>query len=95
MNRATTRTCDAMGACQGYAQPCNGCMPAPRRSHHVCSADQCQQGRAVCPCPTACELPEPAHLQNEPITTGKAVLMWAAVLLGTLVVAGVISAAAA
>lgn len=69
MNRATTRTCDAMGVCQGRAQPCNGCMPAPRRSHHVCSADQCQQGRAACPCPTACELPEPAHMPADPPAT--------------------------
>jgi len=53
------RTCDALGACQHRTQPCNGCTPAPRRSHRICSADQCQQGRAPCPCPTACELPEP------------------------------------
>lgn len=94
MTRATTRTCDAMGVCQGHAQPCNGCMPAPRRSHRICSADQCQQGRAACPCPTACELPEPA-LRDEPITTPEAVLMWVIVSLSALIVAAVVLASAA
>lgn len=67
------RTCDQLGVCQHLAQPCNGCTPAPRRSHRICSADQCQQGRAPCPCPTACELPEPLgalghHLADAPPT---------------------------
>lgn len=25
----------------------------------VCTANRCQQGRAPCPCPQACEVPEP------------------------------------
>lgn len=67
------RTCNPLGASQHRAQPCSGCMPAPRRSHRICTADQCQQGRAPCPCPTACELPEPLgalghHLADAPPT---------------------------
>lgn len=31
-------------------------VPWPARR---CSADACQQGRRPCPCPTACEAPEP------------------------------------
>lgn len=61
----TARTCDPLGASQHRAQPCNGCMPAPRRSHRICSADQCQQGRAPCPCPAACEVPEHAARQQQ------------------------------
>lgn len=93
MNPSTvTSTTSATSA---GAQPCNGLQVAPRRSHHTCSADQCQQGRAPCPCPAACELPEPNHLRDEPLTTAEAALMWAAVLLATLMAAGVIFASAA
>lgn len=77
------------------ATPCNGCQAAPRRSHRICSADQCQQGRAPCPCPTACELPEPDPLQDEPMTTTEAALLWACAALGSLLVFSVILAAAA
>lgn len=95
MTRATTRTCDAMGVCQGHAQPCNGCMLAPRRSHRICSADQCQQGCAACPCPTACEVPEPDALQDEPMTTAEAALLWAIAALAALVVSAVTLASVA
>ena len=79
----TIRTRDQLCVCQHRAQPCNGCMPAPRRSHRICSADQCQQGRAACPCPTACELPAD-HLQDERLSAAEGVLL---VLVATLVAA--------
>lgn len=43
-----------------------------------CTSDRCQQGRAKCPCPEACELPiqyadeEP----EEPTPTAFAVVLW-------------------
>lgn len=79
----TARTCDPLGASQHRAQPCNGCTPAPRRSHRMCSSDQCQQGRAPCPCPTACELPADP-LQDERLSASEGVLL---VLVATLVAA--------
>lgn len=77
------RTRDTMGTSQHHTQPCNGCTPAPRRSHRMCSADQCQQGRAPCPCPTACELPTDP-LQDDRMSAAEGVLL---VLMVTLVAA--------
>ncbi len=44
----------------------------------ACTADLCQQGRAACPCPQACELPgaEADPLSEEPSTAFELVTMW-------------------
>jgi hypothetical protein len=91
----TPRTCDQLGVCQHRAQPCNGCQAAPRRSHRICSADQCQQGRAPCPCPTACELPEHGAQRDDAMTTTKAALIWACVTLNAALLVAVILAGSA
>ena len=65
-------------------------VPAPVR--YGCTAQLCQQGRAACPCPQACEVPAPdaAPLHDEPATRTEIALMCiaiaavAAVLLFTI-----------
>ena len=54
-------------------------VPAPVR--YGCTAQLCQQGRAACPCPQACELPAPDAdpLHDEPVTRTEIVLMCIAI----------------
>lgn len=75
--------CDTLGGCQHRAQPCNGCTPAPRRSHRICTANRCHQGRTPCPCPQACELPTDP-LQDDRMSAAEGVLL---VLVATLAAA--------
>lgn len=67
MSAPTTRTCDALGICQAHTTPCNGCDNSHPAYHHLhrvhamrraCQADKCSQGRAACPVPQACEVPD-------------------------------------
>lgn len=44
---------------------------------NTCTSDRCQQGRAKCPCPEACELPiQYAGEEPEPTPTAFAVVLW-------------------
>ena len=54
-------------------------VPAPVR--YGCTAQLCQQGRAACPCPQACEVPAPDAdpLHDEPVTRTEIVLMCIAI----------------
>ena len=54
-------------------------VPAPVR--YGCTAQLCQQGRAACPCPQACELPAPDAdpLRDEPATRTEIALMCIAI----------------
>lgn len=42
---------------------------------NTCTSDRCQQGRAKCPCPEACELPI-QYADEEPTPTAFAVVLW-------------------
>lgn len=42
---------------------------------NTCTSDRCQQGRAKCPCPDACELPI-QYADEEPTPTAFALVLW-------------------
>ena len=85
------RTCDQLGVCQGHTHPCNGCTPAPRRSHRICNADMCRQGHKPCPCPQACEMPETTHApQYSPAITKQGVFAAVLVVLAAMAAVSVI-----
>lgn len=59
-------------------------MTQPTPAHTAaCTANRCHQGRAPCPCPTACELPTDP-LQDDRLSAAEGVLL---VLVATLVAA--------
>lgn len=67
-------------------------VPAPVR--YGCTAQLCQQGRAACPCPQACELPAPDSdpLHDEPASRLELVLMAATVAAAIVAVGFLIKA---
>ena len=69
-------------------------VPAPVR--YGCTAQLCQQGRAACPCPQACEVPasdaDPLH--DEPATRIEIALMCIAIVAVAAVVLFTINACA-
>jgi hypothetical protein len=69
-------------------------VPAPVR--YGCTAQLCQQGRATCPCPQACEVPAPDAdpLHDEPATRIEIALMCAAIVAVAAVVLFAIKACA-
>lgn len=62
--------------------------------HHGCTAQQCHQGRAACPCPQACEVPTPDAdpLHDEPATRLELALMAAIAACGLIAVGFLIKA---
>jgi hypothetical protein len=51
-------------------------------NYTTCSGD-CHQGRKPCPCPEACELPEPEF----PLTPGENAFLWTGIIGGLSVFA--------
>ena len=77
---AHRRTCDELGMCQN--------RPTAR-----CAANQCQQGRAACPVPQACQLPEDdsTHDHDPAERDGFALVAAAVITLAACVAVGVIA----
>lgn len=50
---------------------------------NTCTSDRCQQGRAKCPCPEACELPI-QYADEEPTPTAFAVVLWVTCCIAVL-----------
>lgn len=66
-----------------------------KHAHHPsCTAQQCHQGRAACPCPQACEVPTPDAdpLHDEPATRLELVLMAATATAAVVAVGFLIKA---
>ena len=57
------------------------CLHHSPAATRACTADQCHQGRAACPCPQACEVPAPDAdpLHDEPATRTEIALMCIAI----------------
>lgn len=61
---------------------------------NTCTSDRCQQGRAKCPCPQACELPiqpGPGEIWRDRLDRIKHVASYAA-LIGGLCLLGAVAA---
>ena len=54
-----------------------------------CTSNACAQGRAACPTPLACEVPESTDADRPP--TALAILIWVAISFVLFVAAGVIA----
>ena len=57
----------------------------------ACHSNACIQGRAPCPTPTACELPEPAHTSANAVPPLVALAVWAALSVIVFAAAGLIA----
>ena len=60
---------------------------------HACTQNQCRQGRAACPCPQACQLPERTATTTRPSRALPVLAaVWLAVALFSFGIAAAIAA---